>query len=229
MAGEEAEASPFEEVSSTSANHSSASTTWDDTITVPTGTSRLILDILGITSLSAQASSDVLDPGGAADALTKIVDSDDVSGGGTVEDTLWQLAEADIDASGSATLRATISVSDTGFRRILILRGASSTIESAVEDYGDNAGSRTTTLTRSSGSFPTGSRVYVFVHSSPAHGGTSGFSGTATLVENVTIDNNLWIWGEATLGAPSASVTVTYDPDYGVSEWIQGIFVVEPA
>lgn len=216
----------LEEVSSTEfPDHNSTDTAdpWDDDVTVPTGSNRVLLDLMGVSNPGVHTGR--LDPAGDNIALTPLTGSP-AGAGATDENALgFVLVEASFPGTnGTKNLRCDWASSHRGGRRVIFLRNAAQTVESAGNSI--TGGALTVSLTRSSGTFPTGSRVYACMYAQST--GTYTITGNVTEVVDVdiTTDNDSWAFAAGTLGSATATVTATFTRDAGGSIRKGGIIAV---
>lgn len=237
MAGEEAEASPFELVASTVGDETSAADPWVQAITMPTGTSKLVVDVMCVMNVSADATSDTLDPGGADDALSIVIEHNGGAPGisstnPAIASSIWRLYDADMSATGGVDASAAITASSVGFRHLFMYHGALQSVEGALYNASGYPSAQPASLTKSAGTFAAGSHVYGFTAWTPSQAMDGGYpTGDALTVVRADVPIGalrFWLYS-GVLGGAQATVTFTSKPTFGTSYRIAGIFVVEPA
>lgn len=216
----------IELLSSTPSDHAStAADPWDATIAIPTGTGRVLLDILMPLDLNTGV-TDKLDPGVVDDDLTQ----QDFVAQGVSRLECWRLLDAAITASGSKILRYDASASTRGFRQIIILRGAAQTISIGKIAASSTSSNINVSVTRASGSFPIGSMVFAFLAGDGA-AQTVTVTGDAALVRTLSAPNPdaTFYYATGTLATAKATVTVGFDPQFNIVARAEMVVVVEPA
>ena len=198
-------------------------------VVIPSGENRVLLDLITHSFALADGGdilTDVLGPGGVAVGLTNIVDVR--SGvGGTCE--IWRLLESSMPAAGSYTLRADFGVLTDAAREVVVLENANQTLtDNGVS--GANVSTLAVSVTRASGQFPIGSKIYAIC----THGGVATFAsvtGDAILVrQDVTgwSGGNGHCFAKGTLTTAKSPVTVTFNLSAAEVRVSAAIVVVEP-
>lgn len=197
---------------------------WDDTITIPAGSNRVLLDFAGLTAPGTY--TDVLDPAGDNISLTEVTGSPtETTNENVVAHRL--LEDSFPGTTGSKTLRLDWSSTHRGRRRVILLSGAAQTIHSAGNSA---AGAVTVSVSHPTSSFAAGSRVYAAMYAQST--GTYAITGDAAEVddEDVASDNDSWAFAAGTLASAQATASVTFTRDSGGTLRTRAIIaVVEPA
>jgi hypothetical protein len=201
---------------------------WDDSITVPTGSNRLLLVILGLSNPGTDAC--VLDPATLNISLTEITGSPAFFAATDENAIGFSLAESAFStATGSLVLRYNPTAGRRGGKRVIGFRNARQTLSSAGNNI--DGGALTVTVNRNGGgNFAAGSLVYAWCHGEAS--GAYTVTGDATEVVDLTIGtvNDQWIFAKGTLASAAASASVTFTRDAGGTTQKGGlIFVVEQA
>lgn len=214
------------EHSSLSLSHDVSADPIQDTISIPAGSNRVLLDLFGLTN--PEPYDDRLNPSGANTLLTEITGSPQNVSVGADEYALgFRLMEADFPSPGSNTLSLNVAAGRTCARRVIILSGASQTIHSAGNKH-NASGALTVSVTRSSGTFPAGSRIYSCLMSQST--GTYGVTGDVSEVDDILQVNDRWVFAAGTVASPVATVNAIFTRDVSATVRKQAlIMVVEPA
>jgi hypothetical protein len=215
----------FEEVFSVSDDRpSTAANPWDKSITVPDGDNRVLI-ALGFAQDTLPALA--LDPAGDDIAWENIADSTE-SG-----DRTWafKLLETALPATGAKIQRATFSGTKAGLSQIIGLHGASQTVYADQNSSAVSGDTLAVSVTRPSGNFPVGSKVYSVGHSA------SATDLTVTITDDATEDREIFVtptndnvaYAAGALGSEQSTVTATFTWSATSPRRTGVIVVVEPA
>lgn len=200
---------------------------WDDSITVPTGTNRLLLVALGATSPGADDCR--IDPAGLNIQLTELTGSPQAFSSTDENAIGFVLKEADFGAlSGSKVLRYDPAGSRRGGKRVLGYQGANQTVHSAGNSI--DGGMLTVNLTRPTSVFPVGSLVKAWCYAEATGGYTVGGDVALEAETDIATDTDHWVYAIGTIATAKSTVSATFTRIAGgVTRKQAIILVVEPA
>lgn len=217
-----------EEVSSSAADHIPSENPWNDTVAIPSGSNRILLDFLAFSGTLAAAGNDRLDPTGANTALTLNTTVPVQSGNQLAS---YYLLEASMPSAANYALRYTSDAAEDGFRQIVTLRNARQAISYGQNSTGTaSASAISATATRNGGgSFPAGTRVYGVLMDGDG-GDTYTVTGDATEVRDLggTSAGDRFVFASGVLTGSAASVSVTFTPSGTVNRKVCVVVAVEP-
>lgn len=181
---------------------------WDVTITIPSASARILLDLTGATNggsgSGTRVLSSTLDPAGGNDALASLGEGFN----GVTGCQAWVLKEADMPAASNYTLRVDLDAAHTGRRQSVVLSGADQSAGGVVVDTDSGTtGNRVCTL---SGTFPVGTRVYGMCSGNGDNAWT--VTGDATEIRDGLAESggDNVVYAEGVLGTEQSTVTVTF-------------------
>lgn len=202
-------------------------TSHDVTVTVPSGSNRLLIDFAGF--ISTTISSWALDPTVANEALTQFTGSP--LGEGAAAAWIGETGISNV-GTGSKTLRIVTGAGRRTGRQYFIFSGAAQTTPPSANNEVDPAGGALTiTLT---GTYDAGTYLAACCFSSTSATGAYTVSGTGGLVElediDITTDNTHWVAAGVLLAGSVTDPTVIFTRDGGGNTVKSGFMVaVEPA
>jgi hypothetical protein len=207
----------------------STSTNLDTTVTIPAGSNRLLVDLIGFT-LGTTISSWALDPAGANEALTQFTGSpkdSDTSDEGLGAAFLDETGIAAV-GTGSKVSRAAIANTRRRGRQLWVFSGAAQTTPPSANNN-IVGGALTVTLT---GTFEAGTYLLAGMYGQAA--GAYTISGTGGLVEiqdaTVATDIDQFVSAGKLLTGQVVDPTVVFTRDAGGSVRKAGFLIaIEPA
>lgn len=218
----------IEESSTKFARDTTAADPWDDTVTIPSGSNRILLDFIGVQD--PQTTTSTLDPASENITLTQDTNSPAAASVSDENVLLFRLLEASFGTTGAKTLRANLIGARVGRRRVVILSGASQTLFSA-KGTTTVIGLFTVTCSRGAGTFPAGSRVYAAAFFQQGAGNIT-VGGDVTELDDEAVASatsslqDKWTFATGILTAAQASVNATFQLASDTGRRKQAIVVV---